>query len=139
MSTRLVSGGPHSACQADGRCKSADTKAACLQFLYGMVLEWKELPCKSADGAPFNSKFRRPRDAGWRKEGMVQPWRTFGTVVAHTVSGPVPTVLNDLPTADDRTSVDGHTSPGPKRPVRYIASLRETGEWVLAESAKQRV
>ncbi len=57
----------------------------------------------------------------------------------YILSGPVPTVLNDLPTADDRTSVDGHTSPGPKRPVRYIASLRETGEWVLAESAKQRV
>jgi hypothetical protein len=53
---------------------------------YGMILERKELPCKSADGAPFNSKFRRPRDAGWRKEGMVQPWRTLGTVVAHTVS-----------------------------------------------------
>ena len=26
-----------------------------------MILEWKELPCKSADGAPFNSKVRRPR------------------------------------------------------------------------------
>src|ERR1700687_2272257 len=77
---------PHSACQADGRRKSAVTKAALPRFLDGMILERKELPGKSADGAPFNSKFRRPRDAGWRKEGMVQPWRTLGTVVAHTVS-----------------------------------------------------
>ena len=126
MSTRLVSGGPHSACQADGRCKSADTKAACLQFLYGMVLEWKELPCKSADSAHRS--------------------RTLGTVVAHAVfkRGAVFWARPDRAErpsfySDDRTSVDGHTSPGPKRPVRYIASLRETGEWVLAESAKQRV
>src|ERR1700687_6165082 len=39
----------------------------------------------------------------------------------YILSGPAPTALNDLPTADDRTSADGHTSPGPKRPVRYIA------------------
>src|SRR5712664_4904615 len=51
MSTRLVSGARHSACQANGRCKNADIKAACLRFLCGMILEWKELPCKSAESA----------------------------------------------------------------------------------------
>src|SRR5258708_26946957 len=68
MSTRLVSGARHSACQANGRCKSADIKAACLRFLYGMILEWKELPCKSAESAHHSdSKFRRPPNAGSRK------------------------------------------------------------------------
>src|SRR4029077_5608500 len=74
LSTRLVSGGPHSACQTGGRRKSADIKAACLRFLYGMILEWKELPCKSAESAHrFNSKFRRPRDAG-ALDGRVGVW-----------------------------------------------------------------
>ena len=31
----------------------------------------------------------------------------------YILSGPVPTVLNDLLTPDDRTSVDGHMNPSP--------------------------
>src|SRR5260370_19640918 len=68
MSTRLASGGRNSACKANGGCKSADIKAACLRCLSGMILEWKELPCKSAESAHHSdSKFRRPPNAGSRK------------------------------------------------------------------------
>jgi hypothetical protein len=110
----------------DGRtAQERGYQGGLLRFLYGMILEWKELPCKSAESAHRSTPVPKAATQDRERKGMVQP--------------PVPTVLNALLIPDDRTSVDGHISPGPKRrPVRYIASLRETG-WVFAESAKQRV